>query len=236
MLIAVCDDQDLILNEEMFMIDDIINEHGYKAEVCGFKSGEELLSEVEKRNVFYDIYILDISINDINGIEIAKRIRKLDKESIIVFVTGYDEYMIQAFDVQAFQYVLKPLSREKMEAVLQKCFNYISDKKILYYFKQGKNLFSIPYKDIYYFESNKRKVRVVTKKEDYYYYDTLSGVESKLGRDVFVRTHVSYFVNMDYIRSFDGKCITLENEIQIPVSKKYVNSFNESFMKYLQKN
>ncbi|WP_278279926.1 hypothetical protein [Clostridium sp. IBUN22A] len=41
---------------------------------------------------------------------------------------------------------------------------------------------------------------------------------------------------MDYIRSFDGKCITLENEIQIPVSKKYVNSFNESFMKYLQKN
>jgi len=235
MQIAICDDEPVILNEVMFMIVDIIAKLGYEGKSWIFNSGVELLEKIEKQKFFYDIYILDINMHDINGIEVAKRIRDIDKNAIIVFLTSYQEWMPEAFDVQAFNYILKPIERKKIEVIFKKCFDYLDDRKILYYFKQGNKLFSIPYKDIYYFESEKRRIKIVTATSNYYYYDTISNVQKSTGEELFTRTHTSYLINMDYIRKFDGKCVQLENALEVPVSKKYVEPFNNNFMQYLKR-
>ena len=153
MRIAICDDEQIILNATMFMIEEIIDECGYIGELYNFNSGKELLKSLEEDLIFYDIYILDINLNDINGIEVAKRIRESDNNAIIIFLTSHRGWMEEAFDVQAFHYLIKPIDRKKLEGVFKKIVNYFSDRKILYYFKQGKKLYSIPYKNIYYFES-----------------------------------------------------------------------------------
>jgi DNA-binding LytR/AlgR family response regulator len=207
MLIAICDDEQVILKDITIMVDEIMDEYG-----C--------VGEIRKFN---------------NGIEVAKRIRDFDKEAVIIFLTSYQEWMPEAFDVQAFNYLLKPIDRKKLEEVFKKIFNYLSDRKVIFYFKQGNKLYSIPYKNIYYFESDKRKIKIVTDKGEYYYYDTISNIQKIVGEELFTRTHVSYFINMDYIRNFDGKDVILENGISIPVSKKFVELFNISFMKYLKK-
>lgn len=235
MRIAICDDESVVLKDTMRMVDEIIEQCGFIGEVYSFNSGEELLSNLEKDLVSFDIYILDINMQDIDGIEVAKKIRCCDKNVIIIFLTSHRDWMEDAFDVQAFHYLLKPIDRKKLEVVFKKIVNYFSDRKILYYFKQGKKLYSIPYKNIYYFESDKRKIKIATDKGEYYYYDTISNIEKIVGDELFTRTHVAYFVNMDYIRNFDGKDAALENGISIPVSKKYVESFNINFMKYLKK-
>lgn len=234
MLIAICDDEPMILNDIMLMVDEIIDEYGYTGQLYNFNSGEELLKNIEKNLIYFDIYILDISMKDVNGIEVAKRIRQFDKNAIIIFLTSYQEWMPEAFDVQAFNYLLKPIDRKKLQVVLKKILKYLSDRKVLYYFKQGKKLYSIPYKNIYYFESDKRKIKIITNNGEYYYYDTISNVQKVVGEELFARTHMSYFINMDYIRNFDGKDVTLESGVSIPVSKKYVESFNINFMKYLK--
>lgn len=235
MRIAICDDEQIILNTTMHMIEGIIDECGYIGEFYNFNSGQELVKSLEEDLIFYDIYILDINLNDINGIEVAKRIREFDNSAIIIFLTSHKDWMEEAFDVQAFHYLIKPIDRKKLEGVFKKILNYFSNRKILYYFKQGKKLYSIPYKNIYYFESDKRKIKIATDKGEYYYYDTISNIEKIVGDELFTRTHVAYFVNMDYIRNFDGKDVALENGMSIPVSKKYVESFNINFMKYLKK-
>ncbi len=235
MQVAICDDEPIILNKTMFMFNDIIDEYGYDVQAHSFNSGVELLKTIEKDHNFYEIYILDIDMCDINGIEVAKRIRNIDKNAIIIFLTSYQEWMPEAFDVQAFHYILKPIERKKIEALFMKCLYYLEDRKILYYFKQGNKLVSIPYKDIYYFESEKRRIMIVTTRSNYYYYDTISNLQKNIGEELFTRTHTSYFINMDYIRKFDGKCVQLGNGLEVPVSKKYVEVFNNNFMKYLKK-
>lgn len=235
MQIAICDDEKIILNEVAFMIRDIITEYGYDVKTFSFSSGEELLKKVEEEKVLYQIYVLDINLCDINGIEIAKRIRNIDKNAIIIFLTSYQEWMPDAFEVQAFNYILKPIERKKIEELIKKCLSYLNDRKVLYYFKQGNKLFSVPYNEIYYFESEKRKVNVVTASSNYDYYDTISNIQKKLGEEIFVRTHASYFINMDYIRKFDGKFIYLSNGKELPVSKTYIESFNKNFIEYLKK-
>lgn len=235
MRIALCDDEPIILNDIMLMVDEIIEECGYAGEVYSFNSGEDLLKRLEKDLVSFDIYILDINMQDIDGIEVAKKIRSYDKNAIIIFLTSSQEWMQDAFDVQAFNYLLKPIDKKKLEEIFKKILGYFLDRKVLYYFKEGKKLHSIPYKNIYYFESDKRKIKIATDKEEHYYYDTISNIQGIVGEELFTRTHVAYFVNMDYIRNFDGKDVALENGINIPVSKKYVESFNINFMKYLKK-
>ena len=162
MVIAICDDEPIILNDIMLMVDEIIDEYGYTGQFYSFNSGEELLKNIEKDPIYFDIYILDISMKNINGIEVAKKIRHFDKDAIIIFLTGYQEWMSEAFDVQAFHYLLKPVDRKKLEVVFKKILNYLSDRKVVYYFKQGNKLHSIRYKNIYYFESDKRKIKIVT--------------------------------------------------------------------------
>ena len=235
MQVAICDDEPIILNKTMFMFNDIIDEYDYDVQAHSFNSGRKLLKTIEKDHNLYEIYILDIDMYDINGIEVAKRIRNIDKNAIIIFLTSHQEWMPEAFDVQAFHYILKPIERKKIEALFMKCLCYLEDRKILYYFKQGNKLFSIPYKDIYYFESEKRRIKIVTTISNYYYYDTISNLQKNIGEELFTRTHTSYFINMDYIRKFDGKCVQLENGLEVPVSKKYAEVFNNNFMKYLKK-
>lgn len=235
MLIAICDDEQVILKDITIMVDEIMDEYGCVGEIRKFNNGKELLKNIKENQMPFEIYILDISMEDFNGIEVAKRIRDFDKEAVIIFLTSYQEWMPEAFDVQAFNYLLKPIDRKKLEEVFKKIFNYLSDRKVIFYFKQGNKLHSIPYKNIYYFESDKRKIKIVTDKGEYYYYDTISNIQKIVGEELFTRTHVSYFINMDYIRNFDGKDVILENGISIPVSKKFVELFNISFMKYLKK-
>lgn len=232
MKIAICDDEEIILNNTIFAVDEIIRDSGYSGNCVGFLDGNELINNLEFNN-YYDIYILDIDMEGINGIKLAKKIRQVQKDAIIIFLTSYEKWVMDAFDVQAFNYILKSMNRSKIEEVLKKSFNYLKESKCLYYFQKGKSIITIKCKDIYYFENQKRKVRIVTNDAEHYYYDSLNEVEEKVGQEFFTRTHKSYLVNMEHIENFDGKNIYLDNGEIVPVSRKYVDIFNRKFIKFL---
>lgn len=109
--IAVCDDEILIRKE----LKNLINKQFHEVEVSEFSSGREFLESKER----YDITFLDIAMEGLSGIEVAKCIRRKqemerDNKDIIIFVTGYRDYMEDAFDVNAYHYLVKPINEKKL--------------------------------------------------------------------------------------------------------------------------
>lgn len=233
--IAICDDEVTILNEITASVERFIKGKSYKGDVDSFLDGHSLLNKIENNEQYYDIYILDVEMYAINGVEIAKKVREIQKDALIIFLTGYDTWMPQAFDVQAFNYILKANKADKLEEVLVKALESIKEKRTLFYFKQGKNLINIPYRKIYYFESEKRKVKIILNDVEYSYYDKLDIIQNSVREDIFIRVHTSFLVNMEHIYKFDGKNIILDNNFTVPVSQKYAYSFNMSFIEFIKR-
>ena len=158
MRIAVCDD-DRTIREELFRL---IQKQVPEADIMEYQSGEELINA--RGN--FDIYFLDIEMGEVSGMDIARRIREQEENgrqrSIIIFVTGYREYMEAAFDVNAFHYLIKPIDTEKFSEVFRRAWKeaavfYEQEKKYIIVKSSGTQQ-KILLKNIYYIESGNKKV------------------------------------------------------------------------------
>lgn len=119
--IAVCDDEPAFVEQ----ISDRIKKYIPDGIIQCFLSSEDLLLQGE----LFDIYFLDIQMEKMNGIETAKKLRELEEESIIVFITGAKEYVFQAFDVAALHYLVKPVDDAKLQEVLERAKKEIEKKQ-----------------------------------------------------------------------------------------------------------
>ena len=117
--IAICDDnvEQTGITEKIIL--DFFATIDRKIEIDVFFKPETLLNVMSEPKNNYQLIFLDIEMQGINGIEVAKRLRALEKEFLLVFITGYDNYMLESFEVLPFRYVLKPIDSEKMEPILQ---------------------------------------------------------------------------------------------------------------------
>ena len=228
MNIAVCDSDAEIAVEVRNLIADCI-----KSSVKVFSSDKELLSD---KDVF-DIYFLDIK--GISGLEIAHKIREKEKigdmKSVIVFITGYGEYMPEAFDVQAFHYLLKPIKVEKFFEVLKNAITEVKKRKyneevfILLKIQGRQKKFAL--KDILYLESNNKKVAFHTTEGIFEVLGKMEDFEQTLD-NAFYRCHRCYIVNFSKIASYRQNEIELINGDKISVAYKKYSSFVKAYIAY----
>lgn len=230
--IAICDDE----KSTRDYIKSLILSQKISCDVKEYISGKDL----SKSKIKHDIIFLDIEMDNLDGITTAKKIRNNENEfcrSILIFVTGFDRYVYEAFDVHAFHYLLKPIDNSKFievfkNAVLEyKKSNEKSNKYILV--KIGTTYKKVFLKEIYYVESNRRKVILYTQNDTKEYYAKMDDVESQLG-STFFRCHRGYIVNMAYITEYDTSSITLENGIKLIISQHKYNDFVKNYIRYLK--
>lgn len=231
--LALCDDSQETINRTEHMIEELkISDLEYDS----FYSGEELLEHLEMDGEEYDIFILDIEMGRINGLELAKELRTKYKDVIIIFCTSHNEFIYEAFEVLAFNYIDKPLTIEKMQKVLDKSISFIeaSNKKFSFRYKNKEKMINC--NDILYFESEKRKMYVhMVNGEEYSFYDTVSNTLKSLEKNVFVQTNVSYIVSMRYIDEISREHVLLKDKSKIPVSNKYRDNLKENYHVYLRR-
>ena len=193
MRIAVCDD-DRAIREELFRL---IQKQVPEADIMEYQSGEELINA--RGN--FDIYFLDIEMGEVSGMDIARRIREQEdngrQRSIIIFVTGYREYMEAAFDVNAFHYLIKPIDTEKFSEVFKRAWKeaavfYEQEKKYIIVKSSGTQQ-KILLKNIYYIESGNKKVIFHTTDGTLEVYGKMEELEKGLG-NTFYRCHRCYLV------------------------------------------
>jgi DNA-binding LytR/AlgR family response regulator len=185
-----------------------------------------------------DLVFLDINMGRMNGIELGGKIRAFYDKTVLIYITGYGKYAIDAFRVRAFHYLLKPVTKENFSQVLHEALTHIRKDNII----NAEKTFSVQikgeilnlyYSDICYFEKIGHKIKIHTPSRDVYYYDRLYNLIGSLDRNTFVRCHQGYVVNIDKIRSFRDGMLHLDGKLELPVGKTYAEGVRDRLAKHL---
>lgn len=203
--------------------------------------GQELLDYLQSNTA--DLVFLDIEMPQVNGLEIARIINStIPNPPLIVFSTGYGQFAVQAFELQAFDYVLKPYTQERILLTIMRFRNHkkqteSSKPKDNFKFPiwHGEKMILLnPVEEISLIRVEQQKVIISTNKGEYEVNAPLKDIEMKLKNLGFLRTHKSYIVNISKIREIipwfnDTFILTLENcsQKEIPVSRHYLQDFKK---------
>lgn len=227
--IAVCDDEEAVSAQ----VKELITEWNPSVDVVCFSSGEALLENYQS----YEAVFLDIDMAGMNGIETGKAIRKMDKDTKIVYLTAYRDYVSGAFGVHAFQYLLKPVNKKAIWNVLEEIFRYTkaAEKKIILDFHTVDGSLCLPVERIYFFEYENRKIRIVTDEEQYYMSDKIGNVAKRMAEFGFSMPHQSFVVNMFDVKNVKNQQIFLDNGMDIPLSQKKQKIWKQELMEYLSR-
>ena len=228
--IAVVDDEKAIREH----ICGLVEEQQPESRIETYATGEELLASGKR----FDIVFLDIQMEGMNGIEAARSLREKNanlgvEDTVLVFITGIRDYVFDAFDLYAFQYLLKPIDEGKFAEVLERAVREAAKKKerrVL--FIKSRNL-TLDQSEILYIESRAKKVEIHTVRQTIEIYAAMDELEAQLG-DEFYRCHRAYIVNMDCITEYDGESITLTNGDRVYLTKKKYGEFVKAYMWHLQ--
>lgn len=186
--IALCDDEQEARDSLRFQLEKTMYE-GDEDIVYEFTSGETALRWLKNHPGEVDLLFLDVEMKAMTGMETAEGIRQFDKELLIVFVTGYSEYVFDGYRTGALDYVLKPVSLERVRQVLNRAREILYEKRTKnFVFQNQEGTFRLPLDQILYFYSDRRQVGVVTENKEYLFYGKLSETEEKADSR-FVRVH-----------------------------------------------
>ncbi len=227
MNIAVVDDERIIREQ----ICGLIENQRQNCKIKAYSSGEEIVASDERFNIIF----LDIKMSGIGGIETARRLREKSSDTILIFVTGVKEYVFDALDLYAFQYLLKPINERKFAEVLERAVKEAekkTEKQEL--FIKSKKL-TIDQADILYIESSRKKVEIHTvgSKKTIEIYASMDELEKELDKN-FYRCHRSYIVNMSHIAEYNNDSITVTGGEKVYLSKKKYSEFKKAYMWHLQ--
>ena len=164
MRIAICEDEEFIQNSIEKNVEKCLEITGMAGKCECFVSAEELL---EKGNMPYALYILDVEMKKLSGLELAEHIRTEDRNAVIIFMTNHSEMMQKAFDVQAFQYLVKPIDSDTAHNVIMRALRIIREKRNYIRFTNKLKDMIFYYDEVECIESRRRKIIVHTEKRDY---------------------------------------------------------------------
>lgn len=231
--VAVCDDSIIECSRIAGKIKGLLDEMGVSCLVRQFNSGENLLQAQES----FDIIFLDILMDGLDGMRTAELLRRENPDTVLVFVTSSRKYVFDAYEVEAFRYLLKPLEDGQLRKVLglavQKTDQKEQDFLIVNKERQKKKLFL---RDIYYFEIRGRLIYVHGKGEVFAFYEQIGALENSLSGRGFFRCHKSYLVNLKYVDVYNRQEITLDNGEKIILAKRRYEEFCQEFLKFMRAN
>ena len=183
-----------------------------------FSSGEGLLRWLEKHAGELDLVFLDIEMGELDGMETARRLREADEGLLLVFVTGYTDYVFDGYSVGALGYLMKPPKPDQLDGVLDRAAEArLREGDQAFLCRSGETLYRIPKKTILYFASDRRQVTCVSAARTYTFYGKLDDVERDVGES-FVRVHQRYLVRTAAVERMEGSQVFVGGEA-LPVSR-----------------
>ena len=219
MHIAICDDsvRDAEYLKELCCKTKLLNSE----DIHVFHDSEKLL-DIYKRGNSYDIVFLDVEMPKIDGIEIGKQIRSLDEKVIIIYVSGYPQYAIDAYDCEAMNYLIKPCQLERLKTILEKAFTRLKMQKQHHLVYVKKTAVRLDLSEIYYVECFKKHLFYHLKDKTIDVVGTISNAYEQLKDYGFYQVHQGYIVNFEKVKHFQDLSIILDDgrNVQISIRKK----------------
>ena len=234
--IAICDDE----APTRAYLASLIRAQDCPCEVVEYASAGDCLAD--HRGI--DLLFLDIELNAAgpDGMALARQIREQSAvtQPVIIFVTGYERYVFDAFDVGAFQYLLKPVDEEKFAQVFARAVEQIEAGRVQPQLSHALTLQSagtsrtVPLDCIYYIESSNHKVVLHLKDGEFSCYAKIRDLEAELG-DQFFRVHKGYLVNLAYVEGYSKTELTLTNGEKLLISKYKYQDFVKAYLRFVKR-
>ena len=216
--IGICDDAPGAREDLQLACERILRDGPETPQFFAFSSGEGVLRWLERHPDELDLLFLDIEMGGVSGMEAARRIRARDKRLLLVFVTGYADYVFDGYGVDALDYVLKPCRDAKLREVLRRALLHLQrHAPESFPVKNSDGLFRVPKDKILYLKSDRRIVTVVTATRSYSYYGRLDEAENVLGEG-FLRLHQRYLARAQAIERIEGASAWVGGEA-LPISR-----------------
>lgn len=230
MRIAICEGDKMERGQIIARIQQELVSKNMIAEICPYENGEILLSSASQKP--FDIYFLDVLLSGMNGIDVARILRRQDKKAAIIFVASGKEYCMEGFEVGAAHYLLKPYSQDILKEALRRSFCQVgTDTKYLELIV-NRTRQRILLSKIYWIESQDKVCHLHMGFGEACSYVSLSQLEQMLGDSRFLRCHRSFIVNLDYVDRMADGFFCMADGMQIPVRQKKRAYFRKAYEDY----
>ena len=230
--IAVVEDEEEYRDRIVQYINDYTAEIGSVAEIAQFGDGSEILGEPTNG---FDIIFLDIEMPTMNGMDTAHEIRESNKEAVIVFITYMAQYAIKGYEVDALDFILKPINyftfSKRFARAIERINRHRSKKLTL---TSQDFIVTLDTQEIYYIESSNRFLHYHLPDKTYSVRGTMKAVEEELAPYNFVRCNHWYLVNLEHVSSISNSSVTL-GEFELEISRRNKASFRSAFTQYIQR-
>ena len=235
--IACCDDEQQILDrlKECFVRLEVQTD--IETQVDYYTDGRNLIQAYQADHSKYDIILLDMEMPLISGMQVAEQMRRINREVIIIFLTSYPEYMQKSFGVQAFQYLLKPITYDVFKKEIIRTIQYIEKDNASILVTDGDIGYetAVRLKNIVAIEKKKGNavMEITLEKSKMNAKGNISDYEDKLVQNHFIRISRNCIVNMKFIHSFFEREIRMTTGKRVEMSRRKITEVKEVFTKYL---
>lgn len=230
MRVAICDDEAAQRELLKKLLTKWARQQNIELTVLLYPNAESFAYVWEDDKAF-DLLILDIEMGKCNGMELAVQIRRTDEQLPILFITGYDKYMAQGYEVEALHYLLKPVREEKLYEVLNRLQRKQKPEEKLFF--QGEDgVLSLSLSHIWYVEAFGHRSVIHSDTQEWVLRQSISEVEKILsGHQRYIRCHRSYLVNLRRVSYILKSEIVLDNEQKLPLSRQLAKEVNQAFLR-----
>ena len=229
--IAICDDEKHMSDHIRAMASDFFRKKNREIHFRIFLSGEELLSYDGQ----IDILFLDIQMKGMDGIETARKLRNSKFRGFLIFITVLKEMVFQSFEVQAYDYLVKPVEEKQFEKTMERLYasmqNAGEDSLLVQKGYEGR---IIREEEIVFCEVIDRKIYLnLTSGEVVDYYERIENLETKLCSHFF-RCHRSYLINLKHLKGYKNGTACMDNGKEVPVSRLRSKEFSSVVLQYMK--
>ena len=232
--IALVEDEQLAMQSLQRVLDVYAKENGVAINATHFVDAVSFLAEYEKNHRRFDIVFMDIEMPLLNGMDAAFKLREMDQQIIIIFVTNMSQYAVHGYEVDALYYIMKPINYQNTAQKLKKALAILSaNDSAEIVVAQSNGIIRLSSKTVMYIEIISHKLIYHTTDGNYTAYGTLSKLEEQLRPHHFFRCNSCYLVNARYIASINGRIITLQNAETLQISHPKKKQFMTDITNWL---
>lgn len=237
--ICICDDNKAALKSMKEQILRIIG-RDFSTEnfsITTYNTGVMLTGDVEDGEFQPDVIFMDIKLADGNGIQVARNLLRFLPSAQIIFVSGYDDYYLDVYEVEHIYFIKKPLQDDIVSKALSRALDKIEkDRDDIFGFTSNSRTTLMPLKQIMYFEKEKRKILVYTVDgKCHEYYGKMEELLTQLNES-FIRCHNSYVINISKIIGLQRDKFLVSGDREIPISRHYYKEAKQKFMDHVEAN
>lgn len=229
--IAICDDNVPFTTELESLVKSTALHHHIKVDTDIFFDGKSLYHHICS-GIYYDLIYLDIEMNNLNGIEVARHLRSDNLSTILIYISAYETYYKQLFEVEPFRFISKPVDVTLFEKYFLSAYQRICSHTNYFTYSFHQTYSKVPFSEIIFFESKGRCILIHTSTQTHRFLGKLDEVEMKINKYKldFLRIHQSYLINPQYICSMTLSSVLLQNNYRLTISPKFQKTIRSQYL------